>query len=881
MKSKEILFALLLLAAGRTAWAQTAVSLSEDNDIPAGTAGHWFVNMPSTSTYTLTLTAEDLANGKGTFKVYDDGGKNGNYSDFCSGDLAIQVPDGYVIQVSGTVCTETKKDGMANAVLTLYNASNRTNEIAKVYSLSDGVAKDFEPVTSTGNVIRFYFHNYHGAAYQGLDLTVTVFENTLYNVSVAAGIEHGTVVASPEKAYYTSAITLTVTPNENYYIGTVSYNDGTDHVITPVADVYSFKMPKHDVTVSATFLTEQEYLWGEGNDGTEAKPYVIWNKAGWDLLVEMTNSIDNITKGKHFRLDADISGVTRHLRYFYGYLDGNHHKITLDNAEGGFIGTSLDGHINDLTLNGSVSGEYVIHYASGLSLTNCFFNVTNNNGTLGLLYNDGTILSTNCAYLLNGEVTFAGGNTALNYRLPAYLLTLSGGAVAIRPDGTPIGDGSVTVYADGFTFGSAEYYKQYATVTFGVPGVVFASATYNDGNSHSATINVDGSASFSMPARATTVATSGYTAKYIDADGTEQTHSVGLLTDGETVEKPAGWYVVTGNVSITEGLRFSGETHLILADGATLTVGSSSDGDNNTTSVSSSGNLSIYGQTLGTGTLNARASHIITFEADNFFIFGIRVIGGNITLCGGSVNAEAICDNKNKGLGVANTYGICADGSISIVRGNVNAVSRRTYGDISSNYFRGITVGAGGTITLGWSNTTDSIYATNYDGTVKIAEGKTLYKGSVALSGTIADNAQINGQTLRPYPRNETMLQAHQATLAGQTRYWTTFYHPTANYLLPAGAQAFTMDSDRTLYRIGDGSIIPAGCAVVIMAESAYVTLTATDASAPSVTVNILQGTSAATAAPSGARVLSQVGTNFGFFPFTGVIPANKAYYIE
>ncbi len=880
--------ALLLVAlalAGPAAWAQ----LSVDSDIPAGTAGHWYVNMPRTGINTLTLSAEDLAKGKGTFKVYDNGGEEGNYSTFCMGNLIIFAPEGYVIQVSGTVWTKAQKQNeAAPAFLRVYNGSSKNNILADVSSPSDGVAIDFGPVTTTDNAISFYFQNSDEDTYQGLDLTVRVFENTLYKVSVATGIEHGTVVASPEEAYYNSDITLTVTPDENYYIGTVSYNDGTDHVITPVNDIYSFKMPKHDVTVSATFLDEQEYLWGEGNDGTEAKPYVIRDKAGWDLLVEKTNFVlDNITNGKHFRLDADISGVTRGLRYFYGYLDGNHHKITLASAEGGFIGTSSEGFINDLTLEGSLYNGFVIGNASSLFLTNCFFNVTyTGNGTLELVHN-GTVLSTNCAYLLNGEATFASGNIALNARIPAYLLTLTGSAVAIRPGGTPIGDGSVTVYADGFTFGSAEYYKQYATVTFGVPGASFASATYNDGsNSYSARINDDGSASFEMPARAVTVSIAGYTARYIDADGTEKTHSVTLLTDGGPVEKPAGWYVVYGNVRITDGLRFSGDAHLILADGATLTVDGGFDGEKNQTSVRSNGNLSIYGQTLGTGTLKARA-HVrgLAFKDEDYFIFGIRTKGGNITLCGGSVNAEAFCDNYKNASGIQPTYAICADGSISVVRGNVNAVCRRTLGGLPNNYFRGITVGEGGTITLGWGSTTDSIYATSYYGTVKIADGQTLYNGSTALNGTIADNGQIDGTTLKPYPGKGTTLQANQASFAGQTHYWATFYHPNYNYKLPAGAEAFTMGSDHALYRVGDGSIVPSDCAVVIIADASELTLTLTGNSATPEDGNILKGSG--TAVPvsgiSGTPyVLGIVNGTLGFYPYTGEnIPANKAYYVE
>ena len=74
--------------------------------------------------------------------------------------------------------------------------------------------------------------------------------------------------------------------------------------------------------------------------------------------------------------------------------------------------------------------------------------------------------------------------------------------------------------------------------------------------------------------------------------------------------------------------------------------------------------------------------------------------------------------------------------------------------------------------------------------------------------------------------------------------------------------------------------MIPAGCAVVIMADAADLTLTLTGNGATPESGNILQGTSSA-GAVAGARVLSNVGDDFGFFTFTGTIPANKAYYVE
>ncbi len=61
------------------------------------------------------------------------------------------------------------------------------------------------------------------------------------------------VMNGEQKLPVGETVTLTVTSEDNYTIGQVSYNDGSDHTITPVNGVYSFAMPEQNVTVSATF----------------------------------------------------------------------------------------------------------------------------------------------------------------------------------------------------------------------------------------------------------------------------------------------------------------------------------------------------------------------------------------------------------------------------------------------------------------------------------------------------------------------------------------------------------------------------------------------------------------------------------------------------
>ena len=118
--------------------------------------------------------------------------------------------------------------------------------------------------------------------------------------------------------------------------------------------------------------------------------------------------------------------------------------------------------------------------------------------------------------------------------------------------------------------------------------------------------------------------------------------------------------------------------------------------------------------------------------------------------------------------------------------------------------------------------------------------------------------------------------------------YWATFYNGESRYNLPEGAQAFTLNASKQLYILGtDGSVIPAGTAVIIKADSAAITLTKSD-DASSISVNggsnILVGADAPTPTYSVVGtpyVLGISGGALGYYKYTGSgIPAGKAYYI-
>ena len=117
------------------------LSLAEDGE------GGYYVNMLAQYTATLNITADDIANGVTSFNVYDDGGKEGKFSYNADGYLTITAPEGYVLQMSGTVFYN------GNGNLSVYDGGN--SQATPLLSNVDD--KDIGTRISTGNVVTFYF----------------------------------------------------------------------------------------------------------------------------------------------------------------------------------------------------------------------------------------------------------------------------------------------------------------------------------------------------------------------------------------------------------------------------------------------------------------------------------------------------------------------------------------------------------------------------------------------------------------------------------------------------------------------------------------------------------------------------------------------------
>jgi hypothetical protein len=250
---------------------------------------------------------------------------------------------------------------------------------------------------------------------------------------------------------------------------------------------------------------------------------------------------------------------------------------------------------------------------------------------------------------------------------------------------------------------------------------------------------------------------------YIAADGTTQYCGEYTVLESSNEQfadygtyGQENWYVVSGNVTFDGQLRFNdSHSHLIVCDGAHLTA--SAPVANEEAIYGHNGGITIYGQTLGTGTITANG-------ASN----GCGISSGsNITINGGTIIATGmygfystlvgIIINRGTVTVTGTDTGIRADGNnVTINGGIVNAT-----GGIVGIY-------AGETITLGWTNPTDRITVSSYavgdiiasgHYYIRVKNGQALTDGTNGYSGTLydinngtitGDASVLAGKTLQP-----------------------------------------------------------------------------------------------------------------------------------
>ena len=260
------------------------------------------VNMPSFSAGSGYPKQVHVPAGVSSFKVYDNGGKDGNYSDNCSGYLLLTAPEGKLIRLTGSVETHNSSD-----YLKVYN-NNTTNSSALQGTFSG--SRDIGKLTSDDNQMLLYFCSNGSNNVAGLDLTATIVSADIeYDVTISA-TEGGVVEASKTKAAYKDQVTLTVKPAQGYILTSLTAKDSDDKTLASMdwtsGTSSTFTMPANAVTVTATFSQNPTGLYvNMKQTGTTASDAM---KVDVPVGVQSFNVYDNGGK------DGNYSD------YFDGYL---------------------------------------------------------------------------------------------------------------------------------------------------------------------------------------------------------------------------------------------------------------------------------------------------------------------------------------------------------------------------------------------------------------------------------------------------------------------------------------------------------------------------------------------------------------------------------
>ncbi len=570
-------------------------------------------------------------------------------------------------------------------------------------------------------------------------------DDTDYTITIANGIEHGTLTGAAT-AKYTEKVTITATPALGYRFSRLVVKDAQNNDVASTGN--SFFMPKSNVTVSAVF--EQgthgttEFAWGYylGSYVTEATIYdgvtTVELQQGKKYFIGKDYQ-EGPEPGKgfyenEFRPDEDPYARGRDIPYSGGtgsFMGGGYGEFTLNGDAGYYDITMTDvgngkwnvsilktaGQMDvvpDQTYTGSAITPEPLVIAGSLNLTkgtDYVYSYTNNTN-VGTATVRATFQDT-YAWLGSVEKEFT--------ILPSTVI------VNVTGNGTvTCGDRSAT---DGTSFGVMSEKGASVVLTLApTDGYAARSVAYGYTNNSGTTAS-----GIKLPISGTTATLTvpddlkdgtGVTVTVTFApalNGGADEASAVALTDATVTDLGGGWYKVDSDISFDHTLNLLGDTHLIIADGKTMTVNTAS-------------NRGIYSDyTLfvsGEGTLS------VTTTGN----YGIAVCVGNYVQTGATVTASG-------------SYGIrCTDDFIAF-----NFTNDFTFsgGQLTATGNSG-GIWADNDITLSCTNATDFIQASSYSsgyGAVKIAEGKTLVDDyGVIWSGALYNNQihDINDRTLKP-----------------------------------------------------------------------------------------------------------------------------------
>ena len=446
----------------------------------------------------------------------------------------------------------------------------------------------------------------------------------------------------------------------------VAYTDNGNHTYTIAS------MPAADITVSTTEIPVIAYVDADGNPQSHACTPIVEGTTSYQTLGR--------TEGWYV-VNSDVTINNQTVKF----LDQTVHVILCDGAHfsinsGDFSSLEVPNGSLEILAQSNGSGELVLR-SSGSNALKVEMN------------------KNRCIDINGGNIRIYDGSNGI---------FAVGGTVTIRRGTVSISGRSDGIWASNIILGCSNVNDRIYAKTYNGTVTIADGQILSDGtDTYSGTLSSEQKTAIAGKTLSTAI-------PYIDADGTTKykaskdltfittsTRNYGNADNGE------GWYCVNSDVDFSGIVTFKDQqANIILCDGFTL---NSNTTKNECAIRADNGSLTIYGQTLGTGTLTAYSQNYSAISSIN-----------NIDINGGAINATS---GYNNGL-----YAI--NGNITIRRGNIKAKEGSGGNGIYAT-----------TITLACPTTADRIYATSYYGTVVVADGQTLTDGNSAHTyiGTLTD----------------------------------------------------------------------------------------------------------------------------------------------
>ena len=171
--------ALFLIRLALIAVFAMSVSVAWAGRVSLNNSGsEYYALIPASGTDTLIVYDTDIGNGKGVFKIYDNGGSSGNYSNNVNGILAVKIPKGHGAVVSGSIVTEGHYDQLKITRRKIQAVGSATTTLLDTTSGSTTIGPLSAAIYSSGQqYLIFTFTSDGSSVFSGIDLTVTIMKN--------------------------------------------------------------------------------------------------------------------------------------------------------------------------------------------------------------------------------------------------------------------------------------------------------------------------------------------------------------------------------------------------------------------------------------------------------------------------------------------------------------------------------------------------------------------------------------------------------------------------------------------------------------------------------------------------------------------------------